>query len=302
MEMENDSEVIRVYALSDVHVDYAENLDWLRAVDGTVHKNDVLLLAGDVSHKIERLEITFEIVARKFGSVFYVPGNHDLWVHPEEPGNSISKFKEIHSLCERMGIETQPRRFSGHHQSLWVVPLYSWYVRPEEGEDSLFMPKEKEDPDLGRWADSYYTRWEPLKEGERVADFFHKKNEVHLHQNYDAPIVTLSHFLPRKELMMSSGKRGNPLEQSFHDANPGFNFSRVAGSMALDKQIREIAASVHVYGHQHRNRDRVIEGVRYIAQCLGYPHERQSGQVVGIDLGPKLLWHSDRGFVEETSC
>ncbi len=294
----NDKRVIRVYALSDVHVDYAENLDWLRAIDGTAHKNDVLLLAGDISHKMERLKITFEIVAQKFSSVFYVPGNHDLWVHPEEQSNSISKFEKVCSLCERLGIKTQPKRFSGHKQSLWVVPLYSWYVRPEEGEDSLFMQKKEEDSGLERWADSHYTQWGPLRKGERVADFFHKKNEVYLHQNYDAPVVTLSHFLPRKELILSNGKKGDPLEQSFRDANPGFNFSRVAGCKGLDKQIRKIAASVHVYGHQHRNRDRVIDGVRYVAQCLGYPHERQSGQIVGLERGPKLLWHSEGGFVE----
>ncbi len=191
----------------------------------------------------------------------------------------------------------QPKRFSGQKQSLWIVPLYSWYIRPEEGEDSLFMDKEEEDPDLERWADSYYTRWDSLKEGERVADFFHKKNEVYLHKNYDAPIITFSHFLPRKELMVSSGEKSDPLEQWFRDANPGFNFSRVAGCKGLDKQIRRIASSVHVYGHQHRNRDRVIDGVRYVAHCLGYPHERQSGQIVGVERGPKLLWHSNRGFV-----
>ncbi|HET8707810.1 MAG TPA: hypothetical protein VFM46_16025, partial [Pseudomonadales bacterium] len=61
-----------------------------------------------------------------------------------------------------------------------------------------------------------------------------------------------------------------------NDPTPGFNFSRVAGTWELDKQLRHLGSQIHVYGHQHRNRDLVIEEVRYISHCLGYPKERMN--------------------------
>jgi hypothetical protein len=74
-----------------------------------------------------------------------------------------------------------------------------------------------------------------------------------------------------------------------YDRAPGFNFSRVAGSGLIDKQLRQFGSTLHVYGHQHINRDREIDGVRYIAHCLGYPKERKRGMIAGIDSGLKEI-------------
>jgi len=76
------------------------------------------------------------------------------------------------------------------------------------------------------------------------------------------------------------------------DTNPSFNFSRVAGSAGLEEQIRRLGSSVHVYGHQHRNRHRLIDGVLYVSHCLGYPRERERGQIRGLGDGPKMIWDS----------
>ena len=35
---------------------------------------------GDVADTSERFERTMELFVAKFGLVFFVPGNHDLWV------------------------------------------------------------------------------------------------------------------------------------------------------------------------------------------------------------------------------
>ena len=74
-----------------------------------------------------------------------------------------------------------------------------------------------------------------------------------------------------------------------YDRNPQFHFSRVAGSDLIDKQIRQIGSVLHVYGHQHINRDRKIDGVHYISHCLGYPNERKRGVIKGIEQGLKEL-------------
>lgn len=74
-------------------------------------------------------------------------------------------------------------------------------------------------------------------------------------------------------------------------AAKSFNFTRFAGSQTIENQLRQVGAAIHVYGHQHRNRDRCIEGVRYISHCLGSTGEQQKGLITGMDewKGPKQI-------------
>lgn len=44
----------------------------------------MLILAGDISDDQSVLRSTFELVVQKFNHVFFVPGNHDLWVRRKE--------------------------------------------------------------------------------------------------------------------------------------------------------------------------------------------------------------------------
>jgi hypothetical protein len=88
-------------------------------------------------------------------------------------------------------------------------------------------------------------------------------------------VITLSHFLPRRELLpaieMLSFK-GLPL---------------VAGAIALDRQIRALNAAIHVFGHSHIDFDQTIEGVRYVHHAFDYPREE------GCSKEPlKQIWES----------
>jgi len=47
---------VRIFALSDIHVDYPENMAWVRALSAQDYVHDTLLLAGDVSHDFAKLE------------------------------------------------------------------------------------------------------------------------------------------------------------------------------------------------------------------------------------------------------
>ena len=74
--------MVRVHAVSDVHTDHASNLAWVEALAGerASLRDDVLLLAGDVSDDLGTLERTLAPLAGAFGAVAFVPGNHDVWV------------------------------------------------------------------------------------------------------------------------------------------------------------------------------------------------------------------------------
>ena len=48
------------------------------------YQDDILILAGDISDDQTVLRTTFQLMASKFAHVFFVPGNHDLWVRRKE--------------------------------------------------------------------------------------------------------------------------------------------------------------------------------------------------------------------------
>jgi ribulose bisphosphate carboxylase small subunit len=69
-----------------------------------------------------------------------------------------------------------------------------------------------------------------------------------------------------------------------------FNFSRVAGSTLIEKQIRALGSRVHVYGHQHRNRSRYYEGTWYVSNCLGYRAERERRSLLNPPTVVREVW------------
>ena len=56
---------MRVFALSDVHVEYQGNSTWIRNLSDVEFQQDVLILAGDVTHDLSLLIITFEQLLSK---------------------------------------------------------------------------------------------------------------------------------------------------------------------------------------------------------------------------------------------
>ncbi|HZQ48666.1 MAG TPA: metallophosphoesterase [Verrucomicrobiae bacterium] len=285
----------RIFALSDIHVDYLENMLWTETLSPTDYLNDVLILGGDVSCSLHGLRKALLCLKAKFGKILFVPGNHELWVRREECPDSMTKLFRVVNLCKTLAVETRPIKVggAGDGEGVWIVPLFSWYRRPEEGSKSLFVTKKGEDLNLNVWGDDYFTKWNGLN-GAAVADIFLQMNEKTLQQRFNAPIISFSHFLPRMELMFYSESEVDSASvergEIVMDANPSFNFSRVAGCAGLEEQIRSLGSIIHIYGHQHRNRERHFDGIRYISHCLGYPSERKSGQVWNLQQGPRLIW------------
>jgi len=279
---------MRIFALSDLHVDYPENLAWVEALSRSDFTGDVLLVAGDISHEEPLLFRVLEALRARFRSVFFVPGNHDVWLRGTEYVDSLVKFYALMERCRALGLETTAQRAAANGP--WLVPLHAWYVQPHEGAGSLYVEKQGEDPRLGMWADKRAVRWPHFEGHATPASFFLSLNDCCVPDGRHVPVITLSHFLPRPELMFWTEKEFAATGRAPVDPQPRFNFSRVAGCRELDDQIRAVGACLHVYGHQHRNRDRVIDGVRYVSHCLGYPREREQGRVRGVEDGPLMIW------------
>src|SRR5215510_13601461 len=114
---------MRVFAVSDVHIDYDENARWLANLSETDYRRDVLMLAGDVSDSVELLEWGLRSLASRFHRVVYVPGNHDLWVRHDRGQTSIDKFHTVCAVAARCGVATTTL----HCGRLSIVPLLGWY-------------------------------------------------------------------------------------------------------------------------------------------------------------------------------
>lgn len=74
----------RVYAISDLHTDYSENLCWVNSLSPQGNGENVLIVAGDVAETCENFLLTMSVLKDKFERVFFVPGNHDLWLRREK--------------------------------------------------------------------------------------------------------------------------------------------------------------------------------------------------------------------------
>ena len=209
-------------------------------------------------------------------------------------------------MCDGIGVHTRPVKVTCDNYSVWLVPIFSWYAQPEEDlQDSLFVGRGSEDASFSKqvWMDNHLCKW-PVLEG-TVAQYFANLSSEFVRNDYDAPVISFSHFLPRADLISASDEDMKQVEEErkrlrlssldnpkAQGSDGRFNFTRFAGCKTIERQIRELGSKVHVHGHQHRNRDRFIDGVRYVSFCLGYPRERSMGVIWGLpqDGGPRQIW------------
>jgi predicted phosphodiesterase len=237
---------MRILAISDLHTDFRDNLRVVRQLSPHTYGHDALLVAGDIADRFEVIEETLSLLTGKFRKVFYVPGNHELWVR-FDGCDSLEKLRRVHALCHRLGVHVEPARAG----DVWVVPLLSWY------ETRVELLAADAAAELQGWADFYFCAWPESPES--VADKFLRLNEPCLRRAYDGEVITLSHFLPRPDLLPDTSRL------SFK-ALP-----QVAVCRGLDDQLRAVGSRVHVFGHSHIPCDRVIDGVRYVQNAFGYP-------------------------------
>jgi len=250
----------RVFALSDIHVDYDVNFQWVRSLSRADYRDDILILAGDVTHKLAELASCLHQLAARFSKVLFVPGNHELWVLGEAPERtSLQKFADVRAVVERSGASLQPYR----HGEVLIAPLLSWYDYSfgEPGADLYNM-----------WMDFHACRWPADFGPGEVAGYFMDQNQ-RITTHGARRIITFSHFLPRIDLIPAQVSSRHRL------------LDPVLGSARLDRQLRQLGSSMHVYGHSHINRRISIDGVTYINNAFGYPGEERitTRQLLCID-------------------
>ena len=239
--------MVRLFALSDIHVDFEENWVWLKKLSEHDYKGDVLILAGDVAYSTALIQKTFKALKKLFSEVLYVPGNHDLWVKRPESKTSLDKFQTVREIALDSGLRLDPVRFG----NVTVVPLLGWY------DYSFGRPSEELKKS---WVDYVACKWPEGWDDAKITKHFTSMNEKHLDLNNQI-VVSFSHFLPRADLLPSK------IPSVHRKLYPVF------GTSLLERQVRTLGSKIHIYGHHHLNL-RVSEGnTAYINNALGYPYE-----------------------------
>jgi predicted phosphodiesterase len=240
----------RVFALSDIHVDYDVNFQWVRNLSRADYRDDILILAGDVTHKLAQLASCLDEFATRFARVLFVPGNHDVWVLGEAPERtSLQKFADVTAVVERSGASMQPY----WHGDVLFAPLLSWYDY-SFGEPSTEL--------YNVWMDFHACRWPRGFAPQDVAKYFMDQNH-RISAQGAAKVITFSHFMPRIDLIPA------------HVSSRHRLLDPVLGCTRIEQQLRHLGSSIHVYGHSHINRRIDIDGVTYINNAFGYPGEER---------------------------
>ncbi len=239
---------MRIFAISDLHVDYQVNANWVSNLSKTDYLNDILILAGDISNTLKQTEACFNMLALRFKQVLYVPGNHDLWVARDKTGqSSFQKFESVRQTALNAGVSVEPF----FADKIAIVPLLGWY------DFSFGEPGAKLKM---AWSDFHACAWPAGMDQREITQAFTDMNEPLAHPDAET-VITFSHFLPRIDIMPQQ----IPVRHRF--------VYPVLGTTALEKQLRDVGSSVHIYGHSHVNRHVSVDGVTYINNAFGYPAE-----------------------------
>lgn len=238
---------MRVFAISDIHIDYAENRHWITNLSKIEYKRDILLLAGDISDDASLVAKAFTELKSCFKEVLFVPGNHDLWVLRDKNLTSPDKFELLKTIADTHGVHMKPYTCG----SLSVVPLFAWY-------DYTFG--QPSNNIIKTWMDYYACKWPQGYNEKVITEYFLEMNEPNLGIKNEM-VISFSHFLPRIDVMPVF------IPPSKRELYP------VLGSDLLDRQVSRLGANIHVFGHSHVNINVVKENVLYINNAYGYPHE-----------------------------
>jgi len=268
--------VRRVFAISDLHTDDANNFQWLKDIcyGGTLVEDmdlpgeeDALIVAGDISHDMTRLRETLQVLKEGLKcEVFFVSGNHEAWTvrEPGLDGCSIAKLEAIDQLCHELGIVTNAKLLGSTHDfPVWVLPMNSWY------DGSLALPgceKHCEDFPNWPWVDFVRCKWPEdfsrspkdtanLRIPFKLVEYFLDQNnaDISLIKSYfgrnnsktkATGLISFTHFLPNQQSLPDwcEPKSNEFCEGWFDHGAPGVSskFAKVAGSSLIDKQIRSI--------------------------------------------------------------
>jgi 3',5'-cyclic AMP phosphodiesterase CpdA len=252
-------------ATSDLHVSYPENR---RIVEGIApaSEEDWLLVAGDVGERIRDIEWALRLLSSRFGTVIWVPGNHDLWTHriDEVQLRGVERYRHLVEICRSLGVLTPEDPYpvwTGAGGPVVVTPLFLLY-------DYSFLPAGTTTKDEALalahetgvvCTDEYFLHPDPYPSRDAWCRARVEETERRLQALDPAlPTVLVNHY---------------PLVREPTDILRYPTFAQWCGTVRTADWHRRFRAKVAVYGHLHIPRTTHHDGVRFEEVSVGYPRE-----------------------------
>ena len=160
-----------MYLISDVHFD-GQNRAFIEHMPNKKDENSILVVAGDVGEKLDDVERCFRLCTKKFDTVFYSFGNHELWCTERDETCSYEKIKSVFEVCEKCGVKTNPseeipveNQGENARQAVFIAPVHSWYEQEFDTEDDVEAPDDVTVPSVEKVMTDYrLCKWPSLEE------------------------------------------------------------------------------------------------------------------------------------------
>jgi 3',5'-cyclic AMP phosphodiesterase CpdA len=287
---------MRLALTSDLHVEHHPEVIPLVAERVRALAPEVLIVAGDVSPRLETLEEALAALRQAAPRVLFVPGNHDLWMLPGTPSSRARYEVEIPALCARAGVDAlgQAPVEIGGVVFAGVTGWYDYSLR-NQALDGTFTLDDYRRGAWGRlrWNDTARVVW-PGDEGaewtpSEICDHQVALLEQQLAAAGARPTVVVTHHLPFAGLVTSRG------ELPWDFINGFMGSARLGQAMCRAANVR-----LGVCGHTHFRKRVDVEGAggRFSVETspVGYPREyarylgltlpaHVADRVTAIDLG-----------------
>jgi 3',5'-cyclic AMP phosphodiesterase CpdA len=264
---------MRLYALSDLHIEHRQNREALTAL--RAHKQDWLILAGDVSDSVAGLSWTLDVLAPKFARLLWVPGNHELWTGSAdgERERGEARYQRLVQVCRERSVLTPedpfpewPLRVQGNAVRIALLfLLYDYSFAPDAhvGHDAALA-----------WA---------ADAGILAAD------EVRLHSDpYPSREAWCRARVQEAERRLAEAARTHalvlvnhwPLRRDLVRLGRVARYAPWCGTRASEDYHQRYRALVSVHGHLHVRATDERDGVRFEEVSLGYPLHWDPGRGV----------------------
>jgi 3',5'-cyclic AMP phosphodiesterase CpdA len=252
---------MKLYAISDLHIDFAENRQALEQLPS--QPDDWLILAGDLADTLADFETCLDLLRDRFAQLIWTPGNHDLWTLPDDPHQSrgMARYEELVAICRRKGVLTPEDPYpvwKGAGSRAVLAPVFTLY-------DYSFRPDDVAEGAEIAWAmaaqiygsDEVYLYHEPFASKRAWCATRCELTESRLAEiDPSLPIVLINHFPLLRE----------------HAVLPAIpQFCIWCGTRRTEAWHRQFNIRTVIYGHLHIRGVKLLDDVRFEEVSLGYP-------------------------------